>query len=242
MKRFLAAYPAVLCALYAFLPACCAAAAAGGYVFSLRCGEGVLAVQTAALLLFALLLFRSGCPLGRAPAALCALLPLLAIVNGLCFLGTAQEGLALALLLVNGGCAVAVLAGFVRPRGLKTVFAALTALLVLLLLLLLAFLSFFRMTFGLLLPEETTVREIPSPGGRYIAEVAARDQGAMGGDTLVNVREPQRDVDLLVGRLIRPSVRVYVGDWGEAETLSVCWKDERTLFIGGAEYAVEGLG
>ena len=96
----------------------------------------------------------------------------------------------------------------------------------------------FILTFGNL-GKNTVVRTVDSPGGTYQAQIIASDQGALGGDTLVRVKDQGGDHDLLLFKLSKDPQTVYIGDWGEFETLSLSWKNEKCLLINEQEYPVE---
>lgn len=83
------------------------------------------------------------------------------------------------------------------------------------------------------------VQTLPSPGGTYYAEVIDSDQGALGGDTIVEVHEPQKRVNLLLIELRKDPQRVYWGDWGEFKTMKLYWESEQVLVINGKPYELE---
>lgn len=85
-------------------------------------------------------------------------------------------------------------------------------------------------------PEETVLSSIPSPSGRYIAEIVDSNQGALGGNTYVEVKKASPPFPLF--RLGRSSVRVYTGRWKESVT--VRWKDDDTLLVNDTEYELSG--
>lgn len=87
--------------------------------------------------------------------------------------------------------------------------------------------------------RNSVVQTLPSPGGTYYAEVIDSDQGALGGDTLVEVHEPQKRVNLLLIELRKDPQRVYWGDWGEFKTMKISWESEQVLVINGKPYELE---
>lgn len=82
-----------------------------------------------------------------------------------------------------------------------------------------------------------TVLELDSPGGHYTATVTSVDQGALGGDTLVEVVDRERSFHILVGSFVK-SERLLVGEWWLYETIEVAWQDETTLLLDGKPYSV----
>ena len=71
--------------------------------------------------------------------------------------------------------------------------------------------------------------------GRHYAELIDDDQGALGGNTIVNVY-PRGKLDLGLIRFCRRARNVYWGDWGEFNDMTIEWKDNDTLLINGKEY------
>ena len=99
------------------------------------------------------------------------------------------------------------------------------------------FLSFIALAFGDL-GENIVVQTVESPNGTYYAEVINSDQGALGGDTLVDVTENKK-FDALIFTISKKSKRVYHGEWGEFEDMEIYWKNENCLVINSVEYMIE---
>lgn len=78
-----------------------------------------------------------------------------------------------------------------------------------------------------------------SPGGRYTAIVSSIDQGALGGDTVVQVRDNQNSIHILLGQFV-DSTTIWTGGWGDHEGMALSWEDETTLQIHGINYRVTG--
>lgn len=87
--------------------------------------------------------------------------------------------------------------------------------------------------------EDTVVRELPSPDGRYTAQVINRN--AMEIDTLVEIQNVRKTVKILIGEFTAPARSIYLGERREIDTIQIEWQDEDTLFIDGEYYHVEGL-
>lgn len=105
-------------------------------------------------------------------------------------------------------------------------------------LLILAFcgICFLRLTFGMI-GKLTVVQEVSSPGGAYTAQLLDDDQGALGGNTLVRIQQPNL---ISLGLFsIRPQTRtIYRGGWGEFDHIDLTWQDEATLLINNKPYTV----
>lgn len=84
----------------------------------------------------------------------------------------------------------------------------------------------------------TVVQSVESPSGTYCAKVIDSDQGALGGNTLVDVYE-NKEINALVFKISRKSQSVYCGNWGEFENMDIYWKDDGCLVINSVEYKIE---
>ena len=82
----------------------------------------------------------------------------------------------------------------------------------------------------------TVVQTVESPNGKYCAQVISSDQGALGGNTFVDVCE--NELDFILFTVQKMPKRVYTGKWGEFDTIRVKWKDDRILVIDDNEYKI----
>ena len=87
--------------------------------------------------------------------------------------------------------------------------------------------------------KAAVTQTVPSPDGALKAQVWDLDEGALGGDTVVEVRET-RELNAGVFRLGKTPRRVYEGEWGEAFSMELQWKDDSTLIINGVPYTLDG--
>lgn len=86
--------------------------------------------------------------------------------------------------------------------------------------------------------KNTVVQTVESPCGKYYAEVIDSDQGALGGDTIVNVYE-KNGIYYNIFKIKKKPQRVYSGEWGEFQNMEIYWKDEQCLVINSVEYEIE---
>lgn len=86
--------------------------------------------------------------------------------------------------------------------------------------------------------QNTVVKTVESPNGRYYAEVIDSDQGALGGDTIVNVHE-KSVINLILLQIEKKPQRVYFGDWGAHERMKIYWKDDHCIVINSVEHPIE---
>ena len=120
-----------------------------------------------------------------------------------------------------------------NPLALKATTLALSALLALPI----GFFCFILLFFGSI-GQTTVVNSVESPGGTYCAEVIDSDQGALGGDTLVEVYEKSAFNAFLFTISKKPQI-IYQGEWGECSSMEIYWKNDRCLVINSAEYEIE---
>ena len=99
------------------------------------------------------------------------------------------------------------------------------------------FFAFMMLTFGII-GQNTVIKNIESPNGNFYAQVIDSDQGAFGGDTLVNVYE-KRGIDTFIFRLKDKPQRVYLGEWREYESMHISWKDNNCLVVNSVEYEIK---
>lgn len=85
--------------------------------------------------------------------------------------------------------------------------------------------------------RDTIVKTVNSPSGKYYAQVIDIDQGALGGDTCVDVYEKSA-INAVLFKIEKKPQRVYSGDWGEFENMQIHWKDDDCLVINSVEYEV----
>lgn len=99
------------------------------------------------------------------------------------------------------------------------------------------FFAFIMLMFGNI-GQNTVIKNIESPNGSFYAQVIDSDQGAFGGDTLVNVYE-KREIDTFIFKLKDKPQRVYLGEWGEFDNIKIHWKDDTCLVVNSVEYEIE---
>lgn len=83
------------------------------------------------------------------------------------------------------------------------------------------------------------VQTVESPSRKYRAEVVDVDQGALGGDTLVEVYDNRKHFNLLIFTISKKPQRVYMGEWGAFKNMKINWKDDDCLIIDSKEYEIQ---
>jgi len=231
----LSASPMTIFVLYSLLPICEIVGPALGYRFDLRSYSISIIVLAVFSLneMACLLLFRMS--LNKQQAVFSALLLPMSVINGLVFVYKSDWRATIIFVLVCCGCSAVILVKHAWPFVLKIISAALSVMLIL-------FLLYFSTVDYIFqdLGSSTVVKSIASPQKRFTAEVIDNDQGALGGSTIVNIRENGKDINLSILELTKSPIRIYTGDWGEFESMQISWADEQTIIINDKEYSING--
>lgn len=85
--------------------------------------------------------------------------------------------------------------------------------------------------------EDKILQTLNSPDDTYVAMSVSYDDGALGGDTCVRVRDKKHKISLLIGRITRREQTPWTGDWGNVPTIE--WEDDDTILINGFGYDVK---
>ena len=164
---------------------------------------------------------------------LLAVLTPISMINTIVWIQESDSKLVVICGLICSVCCLILTLKYGKPLALKIIALILSALLAAPV----GFFSLFALTIGKF-GQETVVKTLPSPNGNYYAEVIDSDQGALGGDTLVEVYSNQK-IDLLVIKFSPKPQRVYLGEWGAYKTMDIYWKGDSCLVINSVEYAVK---
>ena len=235
MKKILSFAPGIFCAVFSVYPICVIIAAAIHYRFYLYHMTLTYTVLAVSFLLFTLgnLLCRNTMgKIGRGFSAF--LLPVVFLSEIMFFFRSGVSAFSLCTAAVSVGCAVCFFIKYANPFPLRLASGILCAMF----LLFSFFLFFLHNTVGKI-GEDTSVKTLPSPSGTYTAELLVRDEGALGGNTVVTVTKKDTAVSVLIGAFSEEARRVYIGPWEEAKTISLTWKNENTLVINGTEFYME---
>ena len=118
-------------------------------------------------------------------------------------------------MIISVGCCFYLTIKHVKPSPLKIISMVMSALMVLPII----FLSFVALIFGGI-SQNTVVQTAESPNGSYCAKVIDSDQGAMGGNTFVDVYR-KCGINTKFFKIHKKPQRVYSGDWGEFENMKI---------------------
>ena len=137
-------------------------------------------------------------------------------------------------LLICFGCSIAILVLCYGENMMMSVTSTIAAALLMPVVIAVILIGQLAVNFG----SNTVVKTLRSPDGAYVAEVIDSDQGALGGDTIVTVRE-NKTYNALFFELRKKSERVYTGEWGEYMNMKIYWRDGRTLIVNSNIYTMK---
>ena len=220
----------LLLALTAFFPVGTALTAVFGYKLTLRCIP-VFAVLLAVLSVGTLILHILNKQ--KKLLALTAVLALVNLVNTVLLIFANNAPIVILCTLLSSICCCLLPAMHAKRLAVKVTSLILSVLL----LAPVCYAGFIFLIFGNI-GQNTVVQAAVSPDGKHIAEVINSDQGALGGDTLVDVQQV-RTFDAGIFEIRKKPQRVYIGEWGEFEDMEIEWKDEKCLLLNGREYIIE---
>lgn len=163
---------------------------------------------------------------------LLAIITPLSFINAVFYIFECPRIWVIASALISAGCCCYLAVEYGKSLPLKIVTLVLTTLMVLPI----GFFSFIALIWGNF-GQNTVVQTVESPSGKYYAQVIDSDQGALGGDTLVDVYK-KSGINLLFFKIERKPQRVYFGDWGEFKYMQIYWKDDHCLVINSVEYEI----
>ncbi len=236
MKTTISVFTCLLFLLTVLYPIGVIITACFGYVFELFSVSG-FAIILAALSLCLVVLCRLGKPVFDQPwvPIILAVTPLFSIINAVFFICTCPQLLVVIGVGISLGCCCFLAGKLGKPTWLKSVMLALTGVIVT------PVISigwvWFAAGFGTT-ANEVVIREINSPNGTYYARVIERDQGALGGNTVVDVHE-KSGVDLILFLIEKEPTRVHYGKLGAHKTMQIYWRGEDCLVVDAYEYQIE---
>ena len=164
---------------------------------------------------------------------LLAVITPLSLINAVFYIFECSQIWVIASVLLSAGCCCFLTVKHGKPLALKIVALALSTLMVLPI----GFFGFIALILDNL-GQNTVVQTVESPSGKYYAQVIDSDQGALGGNTFVDVNE-KSGINMILFKIEKKPQRVYIGDWGEFEDMQIHWKDDGCLVIDSVEYKIE---
>lgn len=86
--------------------------------------------------------------------------------------------------------------------------------------------------------EVTITQTVYSPNKEYYAQVICDDQGALGGNTIVNLCK-DKEFDAFIFKIYPTPHEVYYGEWYEYQNMKVHFKDDHTLVVNSNVYTIK---
>lgn len=164
---------------------------------------------------------------------LLAIITPLSLINAVFYIFACPQFWVIASFLFSAGCSCFLTVKHGKPLALKIEALVLSALMVLPI----GFFGFSALIFGNI-GQNTVVQTVESPNGKYYAQVIDSDQGALGGDTIVDVYK-KSGINLILFNIEKKRQRVCFGDWGDFENMQIYWKDNGCLVINSVEYEIK---
>ncbi len=234
MKKAILILTCLLFSLTIIYPACVIIAACFGYSFELT---GVSAFTIAIATLSACivvpdLIYKNALE-NNAIGSLSVIVTPLSLINAVFYISECPKIWVIASVFLSAGCCFYLTVKYGKPLTLKVVALVLSALMISPI----GYFSFIALVFGNI-SQNTVVQTVGSPSGKYYAQVIDSDQGALGGDTRVNVYQ-DHGTDMLLFKIKKKPQEVYFGDWGEFKSMQIYWKDDGCLVINSVEYEIE---
>lgn len=221
----------LLLALTILYPAGTLIAAYWGYRFELI-SVSAFAITIAVLSIYTAHVFKSAIE-DKASQILLILITPLSLINAVFYILACSRVWVIVSVLISAGCCCYLTVKHGKPLAIKIPALVLSALMVLPI----GFFSFIALVFGNI-GKNTVVQTVASPGGKYYAQVIRSDQGALGGDTLVDVYE-NSGINAILFAIEKKPKKVYIGDWGEFEYMQIYWEDDGCLVINSVAYKIE---
>lgn len=234
MKKAFAFSACLLFALTILYPAGIIVTARIGYRFELI-SVSAFAIALAVLSVCAIVLDLIGKNTldNKVIQVLLAILTPLSFVNAILYIFACPQIWVIASVFLSAGCCCYLTVKHGQPISLKITALVLSATLILPV----GFFSFIASILGNF-GQDTVVKTVESPSGEYYAQVIDSDQGALGGDTHVDVYK-KSGIGLILFKIEKKPQRVYFGDWGEFIDMQIYWKDDACLVINSVEYEIE---
>ena len=233
MKTFAKLVTWGLFCIHALIPFCLLFSNLFGFAFSLSGYTlfSVICVSFSVLTLVVVFL-KTELFLGKMFSRLFGLSLPLCTVEWLFFLTKGDFPYVIACVLVAFVCVVAVNVKLVKSKNAKIIISLSSAASFL-------FVTFFSVLFMFMgsIGASTVLDTIQSPDGVYYADIIDVDQGAFGGNTVVEVSK-KRKADILIFRFEEKGKQMYIGEWNEYDDMEIFWKQNDCLVINSEEYTV----
>ncbi|MDE6110376.1 MAG: DUF5412 domain-containing protein [Eubacterium sp.] len=234
MKKATTVLSCLLFLLIILLPTVVFGFACFGYTFELK-NYFVFAILTAILSVCTVIfsLITKDAIKNKMVSVLMAVILLFSLINAAVYIFACSTFGVITSVFISVGCCCFLTVKHGKPVALRITVFVLSVLIALPI----GFFSCTALIFGNA-SQNMVVKTVESPSGKYYAEVVDSDQGALGGNTLVDVYE-KIGIDSIIFKIEKKPQSVYSGEWGEFENMEIYWRDEQYLVINSVEYEIK---
>ena len=234
MKKAISILMCILLSLTILYPAGVVITACFGYSFELvSVSAFAIAIAALSVCIVVLDLICKNTLENNTIRILLAIITPLSLINAVFYIFKCSQICVIVSVLLSAGCCCYLTVKYGKPLILKVVALVLSALIILPI----GFFSFIALIFGNI-GQNRVVQTVESPSSKYYAQVIDSDQGALGGNVLVDVYEKSK-INAILFKIEKKPQRVYFGDWDEFENMQIHWKDDNCLVINSVEYEIE---
>ena len=234
MKKAISILMCILLSLTILYPAGVVITACFGYSFELvSVSAFAIAIAALSVCIVVLDLICKNTLENNTIRILLAIITPLSLINAVFYIFKCSQICVIVSVLLSAGCCCYLTVKYGKPLILKVVALVLSALIILPI----GFFSFIALIFGNI-GQNRVVQTGESPSSKYYAQVIDSDQGALGGNVLVDVYEKSK-INAILFKIEKKPQRVYFGDWDEFENMQIHWKDDNCLVINSVEYEIE---
>ncbi len=233
MKKTSSAFIGILFFLTAFYPAGLLLCACFGYIFKLTNNLAFSVIIAIISVLTVILSFISKERTDRKITVLAYILTPLSLINAVLMIFESSQIWVAVCVIISVFCNCVLTVKSILTKSRKILVSVLSAISTALLI----FTAFMMLTFGNI-GQNTVVRTVESPDSEHYAEVIAVSQGALGGDTIVNVHN-KTELNTGIFIIRKKPQRVYMGEWGESDSMELYWKNDSCVVVNSDEYEIK---
>lgn len=234
MKKIFIVFSYVLMVLMVLLPLGTSISSLLGYTFQIASISAyTIAVASLSICTVAFSIITKGATENNVIKVLFALLTPLSLLHAVFCLLYSHKVCVIDCTLICISCSLFLTIKYGKPLAFKITTLIISALLTLPV----GFIFFIVLIFGDL-GQNTVVMSVESPNETYYAEVIDSNQGALGGNTFVDVYE-NKGLNAIIFTISKKPQRIYQGDWGEFEYMAISWKNDHCLVINSVSYEIK---
>lgn len=234
MRRCNIILSVILVLLLLFFPVCNTITFFNGYIFEMQ--SYILGVSTILIIFVAVILTsnRNG-NITKIMSALIALLPIFVEINWIFYIPKSPNFIMLILMVLCFSCSLYLVITLTKPLWVQ-VWSIILAFVIFFPL---SFFSFIVSVFSI--GEDTVINILESPNKRYYAEIIDSAQGALGGNTFIDVYNTNNNFNSYLFKISKRPQRVYKGPWSAYKDIEIYWINENSLFVDGSKILINTI-